>query len=169
MKDLLNVHLRVVPDHLLHLTSVKCTLELILERDLIPARRKAVAEPLLQQQTIKITYVYIQVQYVFFSFYALTSKDRGHIVLTVSICLPVQNFTLKLNIFLLLQNYLSRKSRVWYVLEYHWCASNKGHLSKVKVKFLPHSLNTQINRAFSKIVLFGALCIVFHKHIVLLH
>ena len=28
-----------------------------------------------------------------------------------------------------------------------------GHLSKVKVKILTHSLNTQMNRAFSKIVL----------------
>ena len=86
--------------------------------------------------------------------YAPASKDWGHIVLPVSVCLSVcLSKTECRNISLSLQNYPSHKTHVWYTSTCHQWVSNEGHLSKVKVKFLTLSLNTQINRAFSKIVL----------------
>ena len=43
---------------------------------------------------------------------------------------------------------------IWTSLKI-WCASNEGHLSEVKIKFSTLILNTQMNQAFTKIVLLG--------------
>ena len=68
------------------------------------------------------------------------------------VCLSVQILTLNLKISLLVQNYPSHRTHVWYGSTCHWWSSNEGHLSEVK--FLILSLNTQIDQAFWEIVLF---------------
>ena len=71
-------------------------------------------------------------------FYAPASKG--------SVCLSV-------SISLLLQNYQSQKTCVWYVSTCQCCSSNEGHLSKVKVRLLALYFNTQISQVSPKIVL----------------
>ena len=65
----------------------------------------------------------------------------------VSFCPSVcQKLNVKtFNISLLLQNYRSHKTCDWYVSTCHWCASNEGHLSEVKAKFLPLSSTHLVN------------------------
>ena len=60
-KDHSDVRLKGVIDHLLHQTFVKYTFGHILVKGHIVVQRRGVEEPLLQQQTTRIIYVFIQV------------------------------------------------------------------------------------------------------------
>ena len=89
---------------------------------------------------------------VFICFYAPVSKDRGHIVLPLSVRLSVcTNLTWKLNIFPLVLNGFIYKAHIWYEGTSHGYTSG----TKVKVKYQDH--------VSQKMGVSGAL--VFHKHI----